>query len=188
MAVNDPHHFLPSIRKLFRYYEKLGARAMEQLSEAELHFRPDPEANNIATIVNHLHGNMRSRWTDFLTSDGEKTWRQRDAEFEDRLETKEAILSAWQDGWACVFDAVDHLQPEDLARTVYIRNEGHTVVEAVHRQLAHYSYHVGQLVFLAKHIRGAAWQSLSIPKGASAAYNEKKFARGKGKRHFTDEE
>ncbi len=177
-------NYLESVRRLFRYYKGLGEQAMAQLTEEELKWRPEPESNNLATIIKHLNGNMLSRWTDFLTSDGEKPWRNRDSEFEDTIGSREQAMAAWEEGWKCVLEAVDSLQEESLQRIVYIRNEGHTVLEAVNRQLAHYSYHVGQMVYLAKQIKGQEWQSLSIPRGQSEAFNEEKFAREKGRRHF----
>lgn len=177
-------NYLESIRRLFLYYQGLGAKAMDQLSGEEIHFRPEPESNNIATIVKHMHGNMLSRWTDFLCSDGEKPWRRRDDEFEDTLETKEQVLKAWEEGWNCLFNAINPLEESDLEKIVYIRNEGHSVLEAINRQLAHYSYHTGQIVLLARQAKGAEWQSLSIPKGGSKQYNEEKFSKDKGRRHF----
>jgi hypothetical protein len=130
---------------------------------------------------------MLSRWTDFLNSDGEKTWRNRDDEFEDTLNTKEAVITAWNEGWDCLFQALDSIEDQDLERIVYIRNEGHTVLEAIHRQLAHYAYHIGQIVYLARMLKGNDWASLSIPKGASKAYNANKFNADKADRHFTDQ-
>ncbi len=177
-------NYLESTDKLFRYYKSLGEKAMVQLSENQLREEPASDSNNIATIVKHLRGNMLSRWTDFLSSDGEKPWRERDREFEDTLETREEIMEAWEKGWNCLFEAIDPLQPEDLSRIVYIRNEGHTVLEAINRQLAHYAYHVGQIVYLAKQLQGAEFQSLSIPKGASEIYNQEKFSQDKDRRHF----
>jgi len=177
-------NYLESIHQLFRYYKSLGEKAMDQLSEAELSYQPEPESNSMDIIVKHLHGNMLSRWTDFLTSDGEKPWRNRDSEFEGNLNTKAQVMNAWEEGWACLFNAIGALQPEDLHRIVYIRNEGHTVLEAINRQLAHYSYHAGQMVFLAKQVRGRGWQSLSIPKGQSQDFNREKFDQDKGRRHF----
>ena len=178
-------NYLESVRRLFQYYKKLGEQAMAQLTEAELKVQPEPESNNLATIVRHLRGNMLSRWTDFLTSDGEKPWRNRDTEFEDGLDSRSQVLEAWEEGWACLFGAIEPLKEDDLQRIVYIRNEGHTVLEAINRQLAHYSYHVGQMVFLAKQIKGKEWQSLSIPRGQSQAFNQEKFSQEKGRRHFS---
>lgn len=177
-------NYLESIRRLFPYYKKLGEQAMAQLNDEELAAKPEPESNSMSIIVKHLHGNMLSRWTDFLTSDGEKAWRDRDGEFERALEGRAQVMSAWEEGWNCVFNAINPLKEEDLLRIVYIRNEGHTVLEAINRQLAHYSYHVGQMVFLAKQIRGEQWQSLSIPKGQSETFNQEKFSREKGRKHF----
>ena len=178
---------LTNIRKLFQYYRKLGDRSFAQLSEAQILQQPNEVSNSIAVIVKHLRGNMLSRWTDFLNSDGEKTWRNRDDEFEDTLKTKEAVIIAWNEGWDCLFQALDSIEDQDLERIVYIRNEGHTVLEAIHRQLAHYAYHVGQIVYLARMLKGNNWASLSIPKGASKAYNANKFNEDKTDRHFTDQ-
>ena len=180
-------NYLESVRKQFQYYQQLGARSFAQLSDEELFWQFNPESNSIAIIVNHLSGNMKSRWTDFLTSDGEKTWRQRDQEFEDVLESRADILAAWETGWLCVFDALDSLHPDNLDTLVYIRNQGHTIVEAVNRQLAHYAYHIGQIVFIARMCKGKDWESLSIPKNASKVYNQKKFEQKKARGHFTDE-
>lgn len=178
-------NFLESIRKLFRYYKSLGEKAIEQLTDEALHQRANEASNNIATIVKHLSGNMLSRWTGFLESDGEKDWRNRESEFEDSLNTKAEVLAAWEKGWSCLFTAIDPLTEADLERIVYIRNEGHTVLETIHRQLTHYSYHVGQIVYQAKQIKGEDWQSLSIPKGQSKAFNEQKFSQEKRRKHFT---
>jgi uncharacterized damage-inducible protein DinB len=178
---------LTNIRKLFQYYRKLGDRSFDQLTESQLLQQPNEVSNSIAVIVKHLRGNMLSRWTDFLNSDGEKTWRNRDDEFEDTLNTKEAVITAWNEGWDCLFQALDSIEDQDLERIVYIRNEGHTVLEAIHRQLAHYAYHIGQIVYLARMLKGNDWASLSIPKGASKAYNANKFNADKADRHFTDQ-
>ena len=130
---------------------------------------------------------MLSRWTNFLTEDGEKEWRQRDEEFIDTFHSKEELINAWNKGWECLFTAIKSLKNEDLERIIYIRNQGHTVVEAINRQMMHYAYHVGQIVFLGKLVKGKNWQSLSIPKGKSKDYNQEKFAKDKGKRHFTED-
>ncbi len=179
--------YLESVRKQFAYYKHLGDQTMAQLSEEELFQMPSPESNSVAVIVKHLWGNMLSRWTNFLTEDGEKTWRQRDEEFENDLKDKAEVLEKWETGWTCLFGAIDPLKNDDLERIIYIRNQGHTVTEAINRQMMHYAYHVGQLVVLGKMMKGAAWKSLSIAKGASKSYNEEKFAQTKGKEHFTDE-
>ncbi|MDX6270763.1 MAG: hypothetical protein QOD28_1986 [Acidobacteriota bacterium] len=166
-------HFLEDALAVFRKYRKLGEGAMAQLDDEQFFAAIDAEANSVAVIVKHLAGNMRSRWTDFLTADGEKPDRDRDAEF--RLEpgtTRAGVTGWWDAGWQCVFEAVEPLQPEDLARTVTIRGEPHTVVKAINRQLTHYAYHVGQIVFLAKHLKAENWQSLSIARGDSEAFNQ----------------
>ncbi len=177
-------NYLENIRKLFRYYKSMGDQSLARLSEEEIHFRFEENSNNCAAIAKHVAGNALSRWTDFLTSDGEKEWRNRETEFVDDFESKEAVIDYWEKGWACVFDAVDHLSVEDLDKVAYIRNEGHSVLEAINRQLAHYSYHVGQLVLLAKAIKGAEWQSLSIAKGQSNAFNKNKFEQQKSRKNF----
>ena len=180
--------YLESVRKQFAYYKTLGEKAIAQLEPAQLFTRKNDDTNSIAMIVNHLSGNMLSRWTDFLTSDGEKQWRDRDAEFEETLRTKEEVTAAWEKGWKCFFDAIDALDDAQLSQIIYIRNEGHTGMEAINRQLAHYPYHVGQIVFYAKMLKDSDWDSLSIPKNASKSYNADKFAREKARRHFTDDE
>jgi uncharacterized damage-inducible protein DinB len=182
-----PTDFLSSARKQFAYYKLLGEQALSQVSDEQLHWQPSAESNSLATIVKHLSGNMLSRWTDFLTTDGEKPWRTREAEFDNDLGSRAAVLAAWEAGWQCLFAALDGLDEADLGRTIYIRHQGHSVAEAINRQLAHYPYHVGQLVFIARLAAGAAWQSLSIPRGNSAAYNAEKFARPPHREHFTDE-
>lgn len=182
-----PTDFLSSARKQFAYYKLLGEQALSQVTDEQLHWQPSPESNSLATIVKHMAGNMLSRWTDFLTSDGEKPWREREAEFDTDQATRAEVLARWEAGWQCLFGALDGLTEADLARTIYIRNQGHSVVEAINRQLAHYPYHVGQLVYVARVAAGAAWQSLSIPRGNSAAYNAEKFAQPPHRAHFTDE-
>lgn len=185
MPSND-QIFLESARKLFRYYKKLGEGAMEQLTEEELMRKPSETSNSIALIVHHLSGNMLSRWTDFLTTDGEKPWRNREAEFEEQYPSKADMMQAWELGWKCLFDALDTLQPHQLASIVYVRHEGHTVLEAIQRQLAHYPHHVGQIVYQAKIIKGDQFRSLSIAKGHSDAFNQEKFNQERERRHFTD--
>lgn len=168
-------HYLSNIKKEFKRYKTLGDQTFTQLQEPDFHFQYSNEDNSIAVIVKHMAGNMHSRFTNFLTEDGEKPWRQRDAEFEPSLQTKAQILEAWASGWSSVFEALDKLEPGQLMKEVKIRNEVHSVIEALNRQLAHYAYHTGQIVWLGKAIRGKAWKSLSIPKGASEAFNEKMF-------------
>ncbi|AMR25806.1 hypothetical protein A0257_01000 [Hymenobacter psoromatis] len=182
-----PTDFLSSARKQFAYYQLLGEQALAQVPDKQLNWQPNAVSNSLATIVKHLSGNMLSRWTDFLTTDGEKPWREREAEFNNDLPTRAEVMARWQAGWQCLFAALDALTPNDLARLIYIRNQGHTVLEAINRQLAHYPYHVGQLVFIARLVAGGAWQSLSIPRGDSVAYNAEKFARPPHQEHFTDE-
>ncbi len=166
-------HYLQDALKIFRNYKRLGERAIAQLSDEELFRALDPEMNSVALNVKHMAGNMRSRWTDFLTSDGEKPDRDRDSEFViDEGTTREDVLRWWEEGWRAVFAAVEPLRPEDALREVTIRGEPHTVLMAINRQLAHYAYHVGQIVFLAKHFKSAAWQSLSIPRGQSEKFNK----------------
>ena len=167
-------HYLADALKIFRSNKRLGERAMEQLADEQLFTAIDAEANSVAVIVKHLAGNMRSRWTDFLTSDGEKPDRHRDEEFEMREGLGRGdVLRWWEEGWSVVFAALDALTEDDLGRTVTIRGEPHTVVQAVQRQIAHYASHVGQIVFLAKHLRSSQWKTLSIPRGKSEEYLRK---------------
>ncbi|MCW3110835.1 MAG: hypothetical protein JWQ09_5341 [Segetibacter sp.] len=179
--------YLNSVKKQFEYYKMLGEKTFAQLSDEQLFWQYNEESNSIATIVKHLWGNMLSRWTDFLTTDGEKEWRNRDAEFENDFKTREELLSKWNEGWSCLFKALDSLTTNDLAKDIYIRNQGHTVTEAINRQLAHYPYHVGQIVFIGKMVCNTNWSSLSIPKGKSQEINAAKFSEPKHKQHFTDE-
>jgi hypothetical protein len=184
--------YLESVKKQFLYYKTLGERSIDQLEPEQLFIAPNEDSNSIAVIVKHLHGNMLSRWTDFLTTDGEKPTRNRDAEFENDPEasrqTKEALLQIWNEGWKCFLDTLNSLKPEDMLTIIYIRNEGHKVVEAINRQLAHYPYHIGQIVYIAKMLKKTEWNSLSIPKNKSGDYNAKKFAQEKSVKNFTDEE
>ncbi len=156
----------------FQKTRQLADRAIAQLGDAALHVQLDPESNSVAALMAHMSGNMRSRWTDFLTTDGEKPWRQRDAEFEPQTLTREALLAAWDDGWTVLFATLATLTDDDLARTVTIRGEGQTVLAALTRQLGHYAGHAYQIVLLAKHLQGPAWRTLSIARGQSAAYND----------------
>lgn len=193
--MNTAEAFLTSAKKQFLYYKTIGEKAMEQLEPAQLFYAANEDTNSIAVIVKHLHGNMLSRWTDFLTSDGEKEWRKRDEEFEENTsamlsatEQKAALLKNWNEGWDCLFNALNGLSPEQLSDIIYIRNEGHTVVEAINRQLAHYPYHVGQIIFYAKMLKKGEWTSLSIPKNKSTDYNANKFSKEKSIKNFTDDE
>lgn len=179
--------YLASALKQFEYYKSLGDKTMEQLSFEELKEEFAEDSNSIAIIVKHIVGNMLSRWTNFLTEDGEKPWRERDNEFIDVFKTREELNAYWNKGWDCLFNAIKQLNSEDLEKIVYIRNQGHTVTEAINRQMTHYAYHVGQIVFIGKLAKGTKWQSLSIPKGKSLDYNAEKFSKTKGKRHFTED-
>lgn len=178
--------YLSSARKQFEYYKMLGDKTFAQVEDDKLFSMYNEDSNSIAIIVKHLWGNMISRWTDFLTSDGEKSFRNRDAEFENDIQSREELLQKWNEGWSCLFNALDTLTTEDLGRIIYIRNEGHTVTEAINRQLCHYPYHVGQIVFLGKMLSQNTWHSLSIPKGNSQAFNQEKFSKPKEIGHFTD--
>lgn len=186
--MNATTSYLESVKKQFLYYKLLGEKAMEQLDPEQLFIAVNEDTNSIAVIVKHLSGNMLSRWTDFLTTDGEKESRNREAEFENDLQTKEQVLALWNTGWDCFLGALESLQPEQLSEIIYIRNEGHTVIEAINRQLAHYPYHVGQIVFYAKQLKNSDWNSLSIPKNKSNNYNADKFAQEKSIKNFTEEE
>jgi uncharacterized damage-inducible protein DinB len=164
-------HYLEEVRRQMRGQKRLGDGAMEQLSDEQLFAVMDAESNNVATLVKHMAGNMRSRFRDFLSSDGEKPDRIRDQEFEiDAAVTRADVMRWWEEGWAQVFNTLDSLQGEDVMRTVTIRGEPHTVLQAVNRQIAHYAYHTGQIVMLAKHLRNSEWKTLSIPRGKSESY------------------
>jgi len=179
-------NYLSSVKQLFRYYKQLGDKAIGQVTEEQMHWQYNQQSNSIAIIIKHIAGNSLSRWTNFLTTDGEKEWRNRDDEFEDTTSTKEGLITLWNRGWQCIYDAIDPLADDDLMRTVYIRNEGHTVIEAINRQLAHIPYHVGQIVFIAKMLAAENWESLSIPKGQSKSFNAGKFSNEKQKKFFTE--
>jgi hypothetical protein len=181
------NNYLESAIKQFEYYKLLGDKTIAQLPPEKLFWQYNEESNSIATIIKHLHGNMLSRWTDFLTSDGEKEWRKRDAEFENVIADEATVINLWNEGWVCLFNTLHSLTDTDLNKIIYIRNQGHTVAEAINRQLAHYPYHVGQIVFIGKMVLNENWQSLSIPRNQSNKYNENKFAQPKEKTHFTDE-
>ncbi|TWF41240.1 uncharacterized protein DUF1572 [Chitinophaga polysaccharea] len=166
--------YLQSVLNRLETHRQLGQKTIERLDTAQLHWQPAGEPNSIAHIIQHLHGNMLSRWTDFLTTDGEKPNRDRDQEFEEHDTTAAQLLEQWNEGWDCMMNAIRSLQESDLDRTVFIRNEPHIVVDAINRQLAHVPYHVGQIVYIGKMILQDKWQSLSIPKGGSAAFNKAK--------------
>jgi uncharacterized damage-inducible protein DinB len=173
MALKFTTDYIEDSVELFRYYKKLAERAMEQVTDEQLFATLDEEMNSIAVVVKHMVGNMRSRWTDFLTSDGEKPDRNRDSEFVDPPGTREALLASWEEGWARVFGALEPLSERDLGRTVTIRGEPHSVMQAINRQVAHYAHHVGQIVLLAKHFASDHWQSLSVPRNRSGAFNRR---------------
>ena len=172
-------NFLESTQRQFKYYKTIGERAMAQIDDEQFFWQYNPESNSVAIIVKHLWGNMMSRFTDFLSSDGEKEWRERDEEFELRDATREELMDKWEEGWACVFAALGSVNTANIDATIYIRNMGHTVVEAFYRQTNHYAYHIGQLIYIARMLKGNEWESLSIPKG--------KFSQPKRKGHFSDD-
>ncbi|HRG90360.1 MAG TPA: DUF1572 family protein [Chitinophagales bacterium] len=180
------NNYLESVIKQFEYYKLLGDKTFEQVPDEKLFWQYNDDSNSIAIIVKHLWGNMLSRWTDFLTTDGEKDWRNRDAEFDNDVANRDELLKKWNEGWKVFLDTLKSLKEEDLDKIIYIRNQGHTVMEAINRQLAHYPYHVGQIVFIGK-MAAAEWHTLSIAKGQSGQYNSNKFAQPKQKAHFTDE-
>lgn len=173
MALQFTTSYLEDSLALLAYYRKLGERAMAQVADEQLFATLDEEGNSIAVIVKHMAGNMRSRWVDFLTSDGEKPDRNRDSEFEDPPQTRAGLMEVWEAGWACVVKALEPLSDGDLGRTVTIRGEAHSVMQAINRQLAHYPYHVGQIVLLAKHFASDRWQTLSVPRRGSEAFNRR---------------
>ena len=173
MALEFTTSYLEDALAVFRQYKKLAERAMEQVTDEQLFLAANEESNSIAVIVKHMAGNMRSRWTDFLTTDGEKPDRNRDSEFMDPPRTWAELSQMWDEGWACLFGALEPLREEDMTRTVMIRGEAHSVMQAVNRQLAHYSYHVGQIVLLAKQFSYEKWTALTIPRNKSEEFNRK---------------
>lgn len=181
------NEYLESVKKQFEYYKMLGEKTFAQLTDEQLFWQFNEESNSIATIVKHLWGNMISRWTDFLTTDGEKEWRKRDEEFDNDTTDRLQLLKQWNEGWDCLFNAINPLTADDIIKEVFIRNQGHTVAEAINRQLAHYPYHIGQIVFIGKMLCDKKWYSLSISKGKSKKFNADKFSKPKHKQHFTDE-
>jgi hypothetical protein len=186
MNINE--QYLVSVKKQFEYYKTLAEKAMDQLEPEQLFITLNEDTNSIAAIIKHLSGNMLSRWTDFLTTDGEKPDRNRDAEFEISVQDKANILQKWNEGWNCFFETFNQLRPEQLGDIVYIRNEGHTVIEAISRHLAHSAYHIGQIVFYAKQLKEGHWRSLSIPKNKSKDYNADKFSTKKAIKNYTESE
>ena len=179
--------YLTSSIKQFRYYKSLGDSALNLLDDLTLFAKSSQQENSIAIIVQHMVGNMLSRWTNIWTEDGEKVWRERDKEFEQIITNRAELERHWEKGWALLFETLESCTTEDLDRILYIRNMGHTLTEAINRQLCHYSYHIGQIVILSKAALKDEWKSLSIPLGDSEVYNEEKFSSSKSKKHFTDE-
>ncbi len=175
--MNFPDHYLQNITREFRRYKALGDKTFSQVNEEQIQWRIHEESNSIAIIVKHMVGNMLSRWTQFLTEDGEKPWRHRDREFEDPYRSKSEMLEAWESGWKCVFDALGQIDQQNFNTEVTIRGEKHSIIEALNRQLGHYAYHVGQIVMTARGILGTDWQSLSIPKGGSEEFNKSMFGK-----------
>lgn len=169
--------FLESVIKRFKEYKTLGEKTFEQLDDAAMNLAPNEASNSIAVIIQHMEGNMLSRWTNFLTEDGEKSWRKRDDEFATHSFTKQELLQKWNSGWKVFLDTLESLTPQDLAKTITIRSQPLNVTDAINRQMAHYSYHVGQIVYLGRWIRNESWQSLSIPKGESQQFNENMQSR-----------
>jgi hypothetical protein len=183
--MNLGEEYLSTVIRRLKYYKELGERAFEQIEEKEFHWQPSSESNSIAVIIQHLAGNMLSRWTNFLTEDGEKNWRDRDDEFEVHRYSRQQLIDLWNKGWGCFLDAIDSLKDEDLLKTIHIREESLSAIDAINRQLAHYPYHIGQIVYIGRLIRNENWKSLSIPKKGSLEYNQgdhikdpaKKFSR-----------
>lgn len=163
--------YLQTVIRRLRYYKDLGDKTLEQLNDWDIHYQPNEESNSIAIIIQHMSGNMLSRWTRFLEEDGEKEWRNRDGEFEKGDQSKKELVEIWEKGWACFFGALESLKKKDLKKTVTIRREELSVVDAINRQLAHYPYHIGQIIFIAKIIKNKNWKNLSIPRGGSGTYN-----------------
>jgi len=174
--------YLEDIPEQFQKHKVLAERALAQVRDEDLFVALDPESNSLAVLIQHMAGNLISRWTDFLTTDGEKPGRDRDSEFEVREEvTREGLMARWEEGWERLFQALARLREEDLTRTVFIRAEPHSVIKAVHRQLTHHAYHTGQIVFLAKHLASEHWQNLSVPRGRTRDFNAEMFGRGSAK-------
>ena len=164
---------IASARKEFERFKLLGEKSLDQLTDDDLHWQYNAQSNSIAIIINHMWGNMLSRWTNFLTTDGEKADRQRDKEFEQNALSREELMTRWDEGWKCLFDALDSITHDNIDTVIYIRKEPHSIADAIHRQLAHYASHIGQIMYIGRMIKGASWQSLSIPKGQSEAFNRR---------------
>lgn len=172
-------HYLESVKKQFEQCKLLGEKTFAQLTDDQLFWKYNEESNSIATIVKHLWGNMLSRWTDFLTTDGEKEGRNRESEFDNDINCRDEMMHKWNEGWACLFNAINSITTDNFNSTIYIRNEPHSIMEALNRQLTHYPYHVGQIVFIGKMLQDKNWESLSIPSGGSKKFNEEKFSKPK---------
>ena len=179
--------YLTSVKKEFEYYKLLGENTFSQLNDENHFSKVNNESNSISSIVKHLSGNMVSRWTDFLTTDGEKEWRKREEEFDNDIKTREELLKIWEKGWSCLFNSLNSITDDELSKVIYIRNQGHTILEGINRQLSHYPYHIGQIVYIGKMLCDNSWVSLSIPKGSSNEYTQEKFSKPKSNQHFTDE-
>ena len=175
--MNLGNEFLQSAVKRLNYYKELGDKTFDQLTDTDLHFQPNAENNSIAINIQHMAGNMLSRWTDLLTTDGEKEWRNRDIEFEEQNLSRQQLIDLWEKGWNCCLDSLRSLTEDDLLKTIHIRGEGLLVVDAINRQLAHYPYHVGQIIYIARIIKNKSWQNLSIPKGDSVQFNKQMKAK-----------
>lgn len=175
--------YLSTVIKRVKYYKDLADKTFAQLEEGDFHYQPDAESNSIAQIIQHMAGNMLSRWTNFLTEDGEKEWRRRDDEFAIHPYSKQALLGIWEKGWDCYLEALESLRDTDLMTTIYIRNEPLSAIDAINRQLAHYPYHVGQIVYLGRMIRKQSWKSLSIPRGDSHKYNQSEGIKDPAKKY-----
>jgi Protein of unknown function (DUF1572) len=175
--------YLSTVIRRVKYYKDLGDKTFEQLKDADFHYQPNEESNSIAVIIQHVSGNMLSRWTNFLTEDGEKQWRQRDDEFSIHTYSKEQLLEIWEKGWRCFMDALASLQDDDLLKTIHIREEQLSAIDAINRQLAHYPYHIGQIVYIGRIIKDHAWKNLSIPKGQSQQYNQTDAVKDPAKRY-----
>ncbi|MEE9438793.1 MAG: DUF1572 family protein [Saprospiraceae bacterium] len=168
--------YLKSVKKQFEFYKNLGEKTFDQIPDEKMFWQYNAESNSISIIVKHLNGNMLSRWTDFFTTDGEKEWRKRDGEFDNDINSKKELLISWNEGWECLFNVINSITESDLEKVIYIRSIEHSIIEALNRQLAHYAYHIGQIVFIGKMIQNEEWTSLSIPKGKSKLYNKKIFS------------
>ncbi len=179
-------NYLIGVIKQFEYYKNLTDKSLVNLSSEDFLWANNTSSNSIAIIICHLYGNMKSRWTNFLVSDGEKPWRNRDEEFEVKNLNKDELLLLWEEGWKCLFDALDSITNDNFDTKILIRNQTHTVIEAINRQMMHYAYHIGQIVFISKMIQDKTWDNLSIPKGSSDHYNANKFSKGRHGGHFTD--